>query len=277
MEHNQGTFEGAGGMQLFYQRWCPQGEPKAVLAIVHGLGEHSGRYMNVVQYLVPRGYAVYGFDHRGHGRSPGRGCHIISWEEFRRDVKAFLETVQSLEPSRPVFLYGHSMGSLIVIDYVIRHPQGLQGAIFSGAPIEPIGVAGPAKKMLARLLSRFWPGFTFTVDMDSEAMSRDPAAVQAYNDDPLNHKLGSARWGTEALETLGWVTEHARDVRLPVLMVHGGGDRINTASGSQKFFDAIDYPDKELIIYPGSYHEVHNDLDHALMARDLERWLEEHF
>lgn len=276
MDNKQGRFEGSGSLQLFYQRWCEEGMPKAILAIVHGLGEYSGRYMNVVQHLAPKGYAVYGFDHRGHGQSPGNYCHVTSWDEYRGDVRAFLQLIRTLEPGRPVFLYGHSMGALIVLDFVLREPGGLRGAILSSPPIEPVGVAKPLLIAIARLLTRLYPSFRMKLGIDPAAISRDPAVVQAYRDDPLVRDQVSVRWGTEALDTTLWVKEQAALVKLPMLIVHGTADRMHSPAGSERFYQAIDFPDKELLLYPGSYHEVHNDLDHAIMVRDLEQWMDKH-
>ena len=116
MNHHESTFGGSGGLDLYYQSWLPQTESNAIVAIVHGFGEHSGRYQNIVQHLVPLGYGIYGFDNRGHGRSPGRRGHIDSWREYHDDVAAFLTFIRKSGPSKPLFLLGHSMGTLIVLE-----------------------------------------------------------------------------------------------------------------------------------------------------------------
>ncbi len=122
MNHREGTFRGHGGLELYYQCWRPEGTPLAVLVLIHGFGEHSGRYMNVVNHLVPRGYAIWSFDHRGHGRSPGRRGFVRTWDEFREDIRLFLEMVRQQEGGLPVFLMGHSMGGLMVLEYALHHP-----------------------------------------------------------------------------------------------------------------------------------------------------------
>src|SRR5579863_7569397 len=134
MDHSTGTFRGAGEMELAYQRWLPEGTPRAALIIVHGFGEHGGRYMNIVGRLVPTGYAVYALDNRGHGRSPGQRGHINDWSEFRDDLGAFVALVSTEQAGHPLFLLGHSMGGLIVLEYAERHPEGLRGVIAS-APL----------------------------------------------------------------------------------------------------------------------------------------------
>jgi alpha-beta hydrolase superfamily lysophospholipase len=276
MQHEEGTFQAAGEMILYYQSWVPEGNPRAILAIVHGFGEHSSRYPHVVEGLVPRGYAVYGFDLRGHGRSPGQRGHINAWAEYREDVRAFLQMIGEKEPGRPVFLLGHSMGALIALDYVMRQPGGLAGVVLSSLPIDPVGVAKAHLIAMARLLSRLWPTFAMEVGLETAALSRNPEVVRAYEEDPLVHGKATARWGTESLETVAWLKAHPAELTLPVLIIHGEADRLDAIEGVQVLFEQAASADKELKVDPGSYHEVHNDLDHAQMVSDLEAWLARH-
>lgn len=275
MEHREGTFSGYGGLSLYYQCWRPEGVPRAVLVIVHGFGEHSGRYMNVVNHLVPRGIAVYALDHRGHGRSPGPRGHIQSWEEFREDVRAFVRKVSEMEPGLPLFLMGHSMGGLIVLEYALHHPEGLRGVIASGPALAQVGIS-PALMTLARLLSRLWPRFGLNTGLDATSISRDPEVVAAYQADPLVHSIGTARLGTEMSQAMRWTHEHAREWRLPLLILHGGADRLVPPEGSRRFFENVPIADKERIEYEGGYHEPHNDIHRDQVLADLERWLERH-
>ena len=275
MGHSEGTFRGYGGLDLFYQRWRPVGEPKAVLAIVHGFGEHSGRYGNVVDWLVPKGYAIYAFDLRGHGRSPGQRSYINRWEEYREDVRAFLTFVQGQEPGRPLFLMGHSMGGLIVLDYALHYPEGLQGVIASGPALAQVGVS-PVVMTLGRLLSRLWPRFTLDTRLDATAISRDPKVVEAYVNDPLVHSVGTARLGAEMTKTMEWVNEHAADLRVPLLVLHGGADRLVPPEASRAFFERVALEDKTRYEYEGYYHEPHNEVGWERPLADLEAWLEAH-
>jgi alpha-beta hydrolase superfamily lysophospholipase len=189
-------------------------------------------------------------------------------------VRAFLALVGEHEPGRPVFLFGHSLGALIVAEYVMRDPGGLAGAILSGLATEPADLANPVVVLLAPVLSRIRPTMVVTSDLDSAALSRIPEVVQAYDQDPLVHRQITTRWGTESLRTVEWIKAHGADIRLPILLVHGEADPIALVKGSQALFDQITFPDKTLRIYPGSYHEVHNDLDHAELAADLVAWIE---
>ena len=276
MEHREGTFQGIGNLDLYWQSWRPEITPRATLAIIHGFGEHSGRYANVVSHFIPKGYAIYGFDLRGHGRSPGQRGHIHSWDEYRKDVKSFLHLVIKHEPNLPVFLWGHSMGALIALDYLLHDPVGIRGAIISGAPLDPVGVARPLLVLIARILSWVWPRFSLSLGLDPKALSRNTEVVKAYEADPLVHGKTTARWGTQILQTIEGVKAHAAEVRNPLILIHGGSDSLNSPNGSQRFFEKITLADKELKVYPGSYHEVHNDLDCTKVMEDISPWLERH-
>ncbi|MGH7703703.1 MAG: alpha/beta hydrolase, partial [Gemmatimonadales bacterium] len=140
-EYQTGAFPGSGGLTLTYQSWRPRDRsPHAVVIAVHGLGDHSGLYAPGVEHLVPRGYAWYGFDLRGHGRSPGPRGHIQSWAEYREDLRAFLGLIGEMEPGRTRFLLGNSLGGLIVLDYALHYPESLDGVVAIGAPLGRIGV-----------------------------------------------------------------------------------------------------------------------------------------
>lgn len=275
MKHSEGFFQGVAGLELYYQRWGPDKDHRAILAIIHGFGEHSGRYMNVVGHLTSRGYVVYGLDHRGHGRSHGQRGHIGEWGEYRGDVKAFLHMIMEQESGRPIFLLGHSMGALIALDYILRHPEGLRGAIISGAPMEPV-VTKPYLLVLARLLSWICPRISFNVGLDKSALSRDPAVLKSYEEDPLVHGVATPRWAAEFFSTREWVKTHLANVRIPILIIHGEADRMNLSSGSRSLYEKVTSPDKQLEIYPRSYHRPHEDLDYKQVMKDLEQWLEKH-
>jgi alpha-beta hydrolase superfamily lysophospholipase len=273
MNRTEDTFEGMGGIQLFAQRWRPEGTPRAVLAIVHGFGEHSGRYSGLVEYLVSRGYAVHGFDLRGHGRSPGQRGHVNSWAEYREDVRAFLGHVARHEPGQSPFLLGHSLGSIIALDYVLRHPDGLRGLVLSGMAVDPVGAATPLLVATARLLSRLWPSFALEMKLEKSALSRLPEVVSAYIADPLVHGKGSARWGTETLDAIEWVKVHASELQLPLLVIHGEGDRINSVAGARRIHEAARSASKRLLLVPGGHHEPHNDVGQEQVFQAVEEFL----
>jgi alpha-beta hydrolase superfamily lysophospholipase len=274
MKHHESFFKGTGNLELYSQQWQPDEKPRAVLVIVHGVGDHSGRYMNLIHPLTTHGYAVYGYDMRGHGRSQGQRVHINRWSEYREDLDTFLSLIRGQEAGIPIFLYGHSMGALVVLDDLLHQPKGLQGAIVSGAPIEPAGVAKPYLVAIARLLSGILPRFTLNLGLDSTALSRDPGVVKAFDTDPLVSRVASVRWGTESLATIAWVKAHVSETTLPILLVHGEADRLNLASGTRYLFNTMTHADKTMLLYPGAYHDPHNDLDHEKVVHDIMDWLD---
>lgn len=285
--HPQGTFRGARDLQLFYQSWYPAnleslGQVKGVLALVHGLGEHCGRYCAVVKALTAAGYAVFGFDNQGHGKSEGQRGHIDSWQDYRNNVQKFLQLVRQQETTAPLFLMGHSLGGLIVLDYVLRNAQStsfqalnIKGLIVSAPPIQPLeSTASSVRIMLARLLSGLLPRFTLKMGLNGGGLSRDQAVALQAAQDPLTHPYVTLRWGSETLSTIDWVKAHMHELQLPILLTHGEADPIISPVGSQEIFNQIKGPNKVLHIYPGSYHEPHNDLDAEQVVTDLVSWVE---
>ena len=274
MNHSRGSFRGIDGESLFFQSWRPQGPLRASVGIVHGWGEHSDRYQNVVGPLIESRYAVYGFDQRGHGLSPGKRGHINVWEEYREDLRLFLTLIMEQQPGQPVFLLGHSLGALIALDYLLHYPGELRGAILSGSPLRPASVAKPHLVLLSRILSRVWPSFSVDMRLDATELSRDGDAVQKSRDDPLMHGRASARWGTEVLLAISRVKSNASGLVDAVLFLHGEADRVNLAEGARTTFQAISASDKTMRIYPGMYHELHNDIGHEQVMEDIKDWLE---
>ena len=268
------SFLGYDGLELFYRRWRPAGSPKAVLPIVHGHGEHSGRYANVAAWFVPRGYSVYALDLRGHGRSQGKRGALADFGEYRKDVRAFLELVREAEPA-PAFLAGHSLGGLIVLDYALRGPDGLAGVVASGPVLSPPGIS-PFLLWLSKVLAQLWPGLILESGLDTSALSRDPAVVEAYVNDPLVHSKGSARMANEMMRAIDWTQAHAAEMALPCLIVHGSEDRLCSPQASRVFIENVTFADKEYNEYQGYFHELYNDLGKERVFADVEAWLERH-
>lgn len=276
---DESSFIGSGGVQLFSQSWDARGEnksqAKAAVALVHGIGEHSGRYVWLVEHLTASGFSVFSFDHRGHGRSPGRRGHISSWSEYRDDVGAFLDLVRRVSPGLPIFIYGHSLGALIVAEFLVSKRPDVAGVILSGIPLQPTGVAKPHLVALAKILSRILPSLLVSFGVKPDALSRDPAVARAYEEDPLVHHRASMRWGTETLDAIERVRSRGSDIELPLLILHGEADRVNSVAGSRELFDSVSSGDKQLLVYPDGAHEPHNDLDRDKVVRDVTDWLNE--
>jgi alpha-beta hydrolase superfamily lysophospholipase len=274
LEHTEGSFEGAGGLDLFFQGWLPGDVVRAVLVVVHGLAEHGGRYRNLVEYLVPRGYAVYCHDLRGHGRSEGRRGYVRRFADYLDDLDTFLELVRSRHPEIPLFLVGHSLGGTIAAIMAARPAPGLNGLVLSGTVVQPGSDLSPLHIGLAWLLSRIAPKAGVTV-LEAAGISRDESVVRAYVTDPLVHRGKiSGRLGGEILAAMRRLRSEAESIRLPVLIVYGTEDRLAEPRGSRLLHDSVASADRTLKAYDGYYHEIFNDPGWEQVLADVRAWLE---
>jgi acylglycerol lipase len=276
MKHIEGTFKEPRGLNLFYQYWLPDQNPKAVLMIVHGLAEHSSRYTNIVNYFVPRAYAVCGFDYRGHGKSEGLRCYTDRFSDYVSDVRAFFEKVHQEHSNLKIFLVGHSMGATIAVAYAVKYQHDLAGLIISGVGLKPGSSISPALKAVARLISVLSPKMGLTV-LDATAISRDKAVVDAYVNDPLVYRGKiTARLGAEMINTIDKLPSLIPEIKLPIIIMHGTEDRLCNPEGSQILYNRVGSRDKTLKLYKGFYHEIFNEPEHEKVMADVETWLSAH-
>ena len=269
-----GHFQGAGGVRLFRQRWRPDGPARALVVNVHGLGDHSGLYPTLVEFLLARGFAVHAPDLRGNGRSPGPRAYIERWDEFREDLRRFLKVVREEEPELPMFLLGNSLGGLIVLDFALHHPEGVRGVIAASPPLGRLGVPAPLI-FLGRIMSRVWPRFALQTGMDLTGLARDPTVVRTVLADPLFHRYGTARLSTEVVAAIARVQAGAPRLSLPVLVLHGGADRMVPPDGSRRFIGAVGASDRRLIEYPDAYHVLFADVGREQVLADLVTWIDD--
>ena len=274
VEHREGRFAGWDGSSLYYQAWVPsRSRPRAVLVNLHGLGDHSGLYPNLADYIPARGLALYAYDMRGNGRSPGQRAYLRSFQEYRDDLLTFVARVREWEGDRPLFLLGNSLGGLVVLDYALDHAAGLAGVIAAAPPLGRLGVP-PVLMALGRVMSRVVPRFSLQVGMDLTGLARDPSVRETVLADPHFHRRGTARLSTEVTAAIARVQQRAEDLSVPVLILHGSADRMVPPEGSRSFFAKLRYADREFREYPEAYHALFADINHAEVLGDLERWLE---
>ncbi len=277
MQTRDGTFTAKDGLSLFWKAFFPEGTPKAVVHIIHGYAEHIDRYKNVIDELVPAGYAVIGNDHRGHGRSGGKHCHINSFDEYINDEHQFRnEVVRPMFPDIPYFLLGHSMGSLIAINYVERFPDGLRALVLSGTGSRPGPALNKATIFALQILSKIIPAVHVKSPLPPEFISRDPEVVKAYVEDPYVYKVLTPRLGEQMNTHLVLGAQNASKIKLPVLVQLGSED--TSFDGQDELFQAIGSQDKTLKRYQGLRHEVYNELieDRTIVLADLHAWLDKH-
>jgi acylglycerol lipase len=273
MEHTEGSFRGHKDLNLYYQSWLPAGRPKAILLVVHGGAEHSGRYTNLVNYFVPRGYAVCSFDLRGHGKSEGLRFYVERFSDYLTDLKTFFDMVRGEHGDAKVFLVGHSMGGPIATAYAFLHQNELAGLILSGAVMKIPSGRSPALRAAARMLSLLLPKMGIA-GVDASAISQDKAVVDAYVNDPLVYRGRiRARLGAEILKTLQELQHQMPKINLPILIMHGTADHLSDPQGSQMLYERVGSRDKTLKLYEGFYHEIFNEPGHKQVMADMETWL----
>jgi len=249
------------------------------MIIAHGLGEHSGRYTNIIERLIPLGIDVWAPDHRGHGRSGGRRGHVSSFDQYVKDLQTLAEIARNgMAENVKIFLLGHSMGGLVALRFAASFPEMIDGVIASSPALGVTTDIPAVKAYVGRIMSTLWPTLSLTNGLEVTKISHDEGVVRAYRDDPLVHDRVSARWFTEFLSAMETACGSAVRIKLPLLMQLAGDDQLVNAGTSAAFFEAAGSVDKTLYIYKDSYHEIYNETEklrkHAL--DDLEAWLVKH-
>lgn len=264
------------GANLHWQAWLPAEPMRAVVILAHGYAEHLGRYAYFAAKLNAAGIGVYALDHWGHGRSDGIYGFVPAFSVFTDGVEALLQHVQREHGNTPRVLIGHSMGGLIAAAHLVTHQQHYAGAILSGPAIK--AAQEPSKLMIwvSRLLSRLAPKLG-VLALDSAGVSRDPQVVTAYLADPLVYtgKM-SARLAAEMFAAMAGVRAQAGSISLPLLLLHGGADRLAAPEGSQFLAEHVSSPDRELKIYPGLFHEIFNEPERDSVISDVTDWIGKH-
>jgi acylglycerol lipase len=260
MLHKEGWFTGLQDFKIYYQHWLPEKHIKAVLLVAHGYAEHSGRYANVVNYFVPRGFAVWALDHRGHGKSDGERVQVKDFHDYVIDLKTFFDIVKKNHPGKKIFLVGHSMGSIISVTYALEYQDELAGLITSGGGLTRPGDA-PMKPPASGQ------------SMDTAMLSRDPQVIAAYVNDPLVYH-GPVPNNHSMRGMMTKLVDQVQHIKLPVLIMAGAGG----ADGprSRVLFDLIGSQDKTHKPYPGLLHEIFNEPEYPQVMADMEAWVNQH-
>ena len=273
MNQQEGTFSGRNSHRIYWQAWLPE-RVRAAVVVVHGVGEHSGRYAHVAKLLVDAGCAVYALDHHGHGQSEGRRALIDSFDNAVADIDTLVERAHKEQPGKPLYLLGHSMGGALALAYALQHGAKLAGLMLSAAAVALDGLpplAGPITKLLAAIA----PGMG-VIAVDPSLVSRDQEIVAAYAADPLNcHGKLPARTVAEIVRFSAWLPPQLPKLTLPMLVMHGGQDKLAGVAGSKMVHAKAASTDKTLKIYETLYHEIFNELpaDRARVLADLAAWL----
>lgn len=274
MRHQEGHFKGVRGLQVYYSAWYPETTSIAVLVVSHGIAEHCGRYMNLVNFFVPKGYTIYALDHIGHGKSDGPRVHLEKFADFTDNFKTFRDMVKKQHPEQKLILVGHSMGGLIAGIYLLDHQDDFDAVVFSAPAAQIPENTSPALIFTGKVLSALAPSVGL-VQITSRGISRDASVVAAYENDPLVYtgKI-SARLAAEILASMRRLSDEAHTLRLPMLLLQGTEDTIVSPAGCKRLYEKAQSESKDMKVYPGLYHEVFNEPEHIQVLQDVNAWLE---
>ncbi len=270
------TFEGVRGVPIVYDTWTPDEPPRAVVVLSHGFGEHARRYDHVAQRFGAAGLVTYALDHRGHGRSGGKRVLCRSMAEYTGDFHTLAGIAAREHPGLPRIALGHSMGGAIVFSYGVDRPDDYQLMVLSGPAVAMTDTVSPGLAFVAKAVGAIAPSLPVE-KLDSALVSRDPAVVAAYNEDPLVHHgrvpAGVARALIKVGETM---PTRAQALTAPLLVVHGGDDGLVPPEGSARLVECVGSNDVQLTVYPGLYHEVFNEPERAQVLDDVVGWIDAH-
>lgn len=266
--------QGFTGVNIFYRKFIAP-DAKRTIIIVHGLGEHSGRYMNVVNFFKNKNTNFYLIDNRGHGKSEGARGHILLFGHYLDDLRIFVEKVREEESEHDIFLLGHSMGGNIIANYLIQRDSFFTGAIFSAPGFRIAAKINPLKEAVGKIMSNVLPQLSLKNDLNTSHLSHDSQVVEEYENDPLVHDKVSARWFTQFLWAGNFAVENANAIRCPVLVMQGSEDLLIDPDGAKKFFQNLSVKKKELHLYQDFYHEIFNEVEKEKPLATMEKWVDE--
>lgn len=259
---------------LYCETWKPEGKPKSVMLLVHGLGEHCNRYKgDFSQFFTENGMVIYTFDLPGHGLSGGKRGHLRDQNDLHTILENRLVQIKADYPELPVFIYGHSLGGLISASFLAeRHPK-LHGAILSAPAFAVDNPLPPAKVALAKAMDRIFPTITLDSGLNREMLSHDPQVIEKYNNDPLVHGLTSARLGAYIINKGKFIRENPQMVKTPTLVMVGGDEAIVSKAAIHAFCEASPLAVEK--IWDGMYHEIHNEKGKQEVFQFAFRWMKE--
>ena len=275
----------AGAERLHLQAWLPAGPdpeahpaPAAVIAVVHGYGDHGGRYTWFGEDMAARGYAAYVYDLRGHGQSSGTRGQVKRFDEYLDDTAVFLAEVRRLQPDAPLFLLGHSLGGLICARFAEERARelaasGVRGLILSSPFLQLAEAVPPSRVVAAKAMAKVWPNHDIGNTVQAAQLSHDQSVVEAYVTDPLVHHVAPARWASEALAAQDAAMAGAESISLPLLVLYGTDDQVVDVAFIEALFARASSEDKSIERYQGFYHECFNETGREQVYEGLAAWL----
>jgi alpha-beta hydrolase superfamily lysophospholipase len=274
IRHREGQFGGGEG-QLYWQAWDPDA-PRAMLVLVHGFDDHSGRYAHVAEHFAAHGFVAYTFDQAGHGKSGGPRGHVSRFDQYVEDLDRFIAFAWTQHAGLKTFLLGHSQGGMVVLRYGLAHPERVHGIISSGAGLL-VAMPTPAWKLaLGKVLSNAAPTFSMANGIPIDRLTHDQQMLERTRRDPLRHGRATARWADEFFRAQKDTLNRAGYFDAPLLMLHGAADGIIAPDATRRFYEAARSTDKQMKLYDGMYHEILNEVGREQVLADIEQWLNAH-
>jgi alpha-beta hydrolase superfamily lysophospholipase len=262
------------GTKLRVREWASPGAARALVVLTHGHGEHSSRYIHVAAAFNAAGFTVAAHDLRGHGQSGGPRGHVPSYAQVLNDVQLVYDWAVQRHTGAPCFLYGHSMGGQITLSFALDRKPEAAGVIVTGPWLRLNPPPPLAKVALGRVMSKLWPTFTLNTELELVPMAHDAAHLASLPDLELCHTKISARLGAEALDHGLALIERAPEFTLPVLVLHGEADPVTDHTASAEFHSRAGSADKTRKVYPGLYHEIHNEFERGQILAEVVAWME---
>jgi alpha-beta hydrolase superfamily lysophospholipase len=268
------SFDGVGGVRIVYDVWTPGTTPRGVVVLSHGYAEHARRYDHVAERFGESGLVTYALDHRGHGRSGGKRVYLRDLSEYTDDFHTLVGIAAKGHPELKRVVLGHSMGGGIVFAYGVEHPDDYTAMVLSGPAVDAQAAVSPVMVFVAKTLGKIMPALPVE-QLPTDAVSRDPAVVAAYNADPLVYHGKLPAGIARALLAVGeTMPRRAAALTAPLLVVHGEQDKLIPVAGSHHLLECVASEDAHLKVYPELYHEVFNEPERAVVLDDVASWIE---
>lgn len=274
MQETEFNWQTKDGLNIYAKEWKAE-KPQGVICLVHGLGEHINRYAHFARFFTEKGFSVIGYDRRGHGRSDGARGHTPDVEVLLDEVAQLLIEAEVRYQQLPIFLYGQSQGGLLVLAYTLKRHPNIQGIVASSPWIRLSFEPAAGMVALGRLMHRVYPAFSQSNGLKTAHLSRDPAVVRAYEEDPLVHSRITAAMGMAMLDQSRWLDGYSGPFPSPLLIMHGAADQITSPKASQEFAERVQ-GDITFKAWAGAYHEIHNEPIKEQAFRFVLEWLYQH-
>lgn len=261
--------------KIFYQIWLPEKEATGIIALVHGLGEHSGRYAHVAEFFTSQGFGIIAVDTYGHGQTTGKRGHADFMKAYMEQITHLLELARQTIPNKPVFLYGHSMGGALVLNYVFRYKPAINGLIATAPAVRPGFKVPDLLLIIGKIARAIAPSFTQANSLDLDNLSHDREVIEKYKADPLVHNQVSGMVGISLIEWGEWLLQNAKNSTIPILIMHGTKDKLTSYEASKLLASRIQ-GDVTFKSFENLFHEIHNEFEKQTVLNDMLAWIKKH-